>query len=172
MIPKKIESMGNQKIFLKNYIPTGKKIIKDNKSAIIVATVWIALNAIFWTLYLTKVVNKDFMFLLSMFFAVCDLICVLVVCPFQKWFMRNKCCNTCRIYNWDFAMMFTPLVVIPNIFNYSLVIMSWIVLAHWEISHRLFPERFYEKSNKNLKCENCKEMMCKNKLRYVKTDKD
>lgn len=170
LIPKKIESMGNQKVFSKNHLPTGKTAEKDNKSALVVAGIWIAVNAIFWVLCWVKVLNNDIMFIISMFFAVCDLICVLFFCPFQKWIMKNKCCNTCRIYNWDFAMMFTPLIAVPSFYNYSLVLMSWIVLAHWEISHKLYPERFYEKSNDSLKCKNCKEFMCKNKLRVVRKE--
>ncbi len=170
LIPKKIESMGNQKVFIKNFIPTNKNPIKDNKSALIIAGIWIAFNAIFWVLCWAGVLSKNLMFILSMFFAVCDLICVLVVCPFQKWIMKNKCCNTCRIYNWDFAMMFTPLIAVPSFYNYSLVLMSWVVLIHWELSHKLFPERFYETSNANLKCKNCKEFMCKNKLRVIRKE--
>lgn len=67
-------------------------------------------------------------------------------------------------------MMFTPLIAVPSFYNYSLVLMSWVVLAHWEISHKLYPERFYEKSNDSLKCKNCKEFMCKNKLRVVRKE--
>jgi len=170
LVPKKIESMGNQKIFKRNYIPGNGRATKDNKSAIIVAIAWVSFNSIFFTLYFSKIIDKDFMLMLSMFFAVCDLVCVLFFCPFQKWLMRNKCCNTCRIYNWDFAMMFTPLIAIPNIYNYSLVGMSFVVLAVWEIMHHKYPERFHDNTNENLRCKNCKEFMCKNKLRVIKEE--
>lgn len=81
--------------------------------------------------------------------------------------MRNKCCTTCRIYNWDFAMMFTPLWVVPDLLNYYLVGLSLIVFFHWEINHYKHPERFYEETNYNLRCSECKELMCKNRLRKV-----
>ena len=35
-------------------------------------------------------------------------ICILFYCPFQMWFLKNRCCVNCRIYNWDYAFLFTP----------------------------------------------------------------
>ena len=160
--------MGNQKLFAKNYVATDTSINKDHKSAIIVGLVWLSLNSIFFALYFANIISKEFMLILAMLFAVCDLVCILFFCPFQKWFMKNKCCNTCRIYNWDFAMMFTPLWIVPSFYNYSLVIMSIIVLIIWEVSYHKHFERFHEETNESLKCKNCKEFMCKNKLRIVK----
>lgn len=175
LIPNVKESMGNQKIFKQNYtqIENLKRgIIGYNKKhgdriALAVAIVWLLLNLNIFILYFCGIIDKDLLMVIAMAFSVCDLICVLVVCPFQKIFMRNKCCNTCRIYNWDFPMMFTPLWVAPSILNYILVIQSFIVLGHWEWHHYKHPERFYEESNGCLSCSNCKELMCKNKLRKV-----
>lgn len=169
LFPAKHNSMGNQKIFRKNFIPTEVKNIKrDTKSAIIVLVVWILLNLPFCILYLLDYLSADFMMLLALFYSVCDYICILFYCPFQKWMMKNKCCNTCRIYNWDFAMMFTPLIFVPNFYNYVLVCLSFIVLIIWEINYYLHTERFHEETNENLKCKNCKEFMCKNKLRVIR----
>lgn len=175
LIPNIKESMGNQKIFKKNYTPIEnlkKGIIGYNKKegnrlALIVGIVWVLLNCICFVLYFCGVIDRDLMMVIAMFFSVCDLICVLVICPFQKIFMRNKCCNTCRIYNWDFPMMFTPLWVVPSVLNYILVVQSFIVLGHWEWHHRKYPERFYEETNSCLSCKSCKELMCKNRLRKV-----
>ena len=174
LIPNIKESMGNQKIFIKNYISTkieslNLKNIKQegNRVAIIVAIVWLLANGIIFTLYFCNVFDKNLLLVIAMAFSVCDLICILAVCPFQRVFMRNKCCNTCRIYNWDFAMMFTPLWVVPSIINIPLVLQSLAVLIHWEVNHNKYPERFYEESNESLKCKNCKELMCKNKIRKV-----
>ena len=64
-------------------------------------------------------------------------------------------------------MMFTPLIVIPNFYNYSLVFLSLIILLTWEISYNKHTERFHEETNEFLKCKNCKELLCKNKLRKV-----
>lgn len=169
LFPTKYESMGNQKIFKKNFIPTKINSIKrDTKSALIVFIVWIFINMPFVVLYLIGYLSADFMKLLFLFFSVCDYICILFYCPFQRWMMRNKCCNTCRIYNWDYPMMFTPLIFVPNLYNYTLVLMSVIVLIIWEVNYYLHTERFCEETNENLKCKNCKEFMCKNKLRFIR----
>ena len=166
---KNMASMGNQKIFKKNFIPTGiHKINRDIKSTVIVGLVWIIPNLIIVILYLNDLFSSNFMLLLSLFYSVCDIICILIYCPFQRWFMKNKCCTTCRIYNWDYAMMFTPLIFVPNFYNYSLVIMSLVVLIFWELTYYIYPERFYEETNDNLKCKNCKEFMCRNNLRKIK----
>lgn len=174
LIPNKNHSMGNQKIFKRNYTPEDIKegIIRYNKKngnrvAFAVAIVWLLLNLNIFILYFCGVIDKDLLMVIAMAFSVCDLICVLFICPFQLLFMRNKCCNTCRIYNWDFAMMFTPLWVVPGLLNYYLVCLSLIVFFHWEINHHRHPERFYENTNSCLSCKNCKELMCKNKWRRV-----
>ena len=161
--------MGNQKIFKKNFIPTNITNIKrDIKSTIIVALVWIIPNLIIGILYMNGLFSSNYMLLLSLFYSVCDIICILIYCPFQRWFMKNKCCTTCRIYNWDYAMMFTPLVFVPNFYNYSLVFMSLVVLISWELAYYIYPKRFHEETNDSLKCKNCKEFMCRNKLRKLK----
>lgn len=172
LFPQKNASAGNQKIFNKNFIQTEQKTIKkDNKSALIVGIVWLLFNVIFVTLYFTKIIDSGIMMIIAMFYAVCDLICILFYCPFQRWFMKNKCCTTCRIYNWDYAMMFTPLIVIPNFYNYSLVFLSLIILLTWEVSYNKQPEKFHEETNEFLKCKNCKELMCKNRLRKMEQSK-
>ena len=175
LIPNKKASKGNQKVFEYSYTPfeklkegiMGIKKKEGNREAWSVAIVWLLLNGIIFTLYFCNVFDKGLLMVIAMAFSVCDIICILAVCPFQRIFMRNKCCNTCRIYNWDFAMMFTPLWVIPSFVNCLLVIQSLIVFVHWELTHKKHPERFYEETNCSLNCKNCKELMCKNKLRKV-----
>lgn len=172
LIPTKNESMGNQKIFSQNFKPTKIKTIKrDNKPAILTAITWIIPNIIIWILYFKNIINKDILLIISTFFGICDLLCILIYCPFQKLLMKNRCCNTCRIYNWDFIMMFTPLFVAPNLYNWTLLGLSLIVFITWETKYYQFPERFHPETNKNLKCKNCKELMCKNKLRLIKDGK-
>ena len=83
--------------------------------------------------------------------------------PFQTWFMKNRCCTTCRIYNWDFAMMFTPLVFIPSLYTYSLLGFALALLIRWEVTYRLHPERFSPATNRYLSCANCKEKLCSHK---------
>ena len=58
------------------------------------------------------IIDEGVLWLVCLFYGVCDMICILFFCPFQSWFLKNKCCCTCRIYNWDYAMMFTPLFFI------------------------------------------------------------
>lgn len=165
--PSKLESMGCQKQFKKNYLSnTSNKEITFKKKPYttrIVLLSWIVLNSIIGILYFTKVFDKGILLLISFTYGVCDMICILFFCPFQTWIMKNKCCTTCRIYNWDFAMMFTPLVFIPSIYTYSLLILSLILLFKWELFYHKYPERFSEETNYSLHCENCNEKLCHHK---------
>ncbi|MBP3387300.1 MAG: hypothetical protein J6L23_02085 [Clostridia bacterium] len=163
--PSKLESMGCQKQFTKNYIPTGETtpIIQSWKRTVAVAAVWLALNGAIGVLYYTKVIDAGILILISLAYAVCDMICILFFCPFQTWIMKNKCCTVCRIYNWDFPMMFTPLVFIPSLYTWSLLFLSLVLLVRWELSVHLHPERFSEKTNACLNCKNCTEKLCHHK---------
>ena len=166
--PASIESMGCQKIFEQNFKPNGnieKKKPKNSsaKSTIAVALVWIAFNSVFGVLYYLNIFDDGILILISLAYSVCDMICILFFCPFQTWFMKNKCCNTCRIYNWDYAMIVTPLVFIPNVFTWGLVFVSLLLLIKWEVLLKVHPERFAPNTNKNLQCANCKEKLCQHK---------
>ena len=163
--PSKLESMGCQKQFTKNYIPTGETtpIIQSWKRTFAVAAVWLALNGAIGVLYYTKVIDAGILILISLAYAVCDMICILFFCPFQTWIMKNKCCTVCRIYNWDFPMMFTPFIFIPHIYTWSLLFLSLLLLLRWELSVHLHPERFSEKTNACLNCKNCTEKLCHHK---------
>ena len=164
--PSKFESMGCQKQFARNYEPVAKNITPVNQSfgtTALVAVVWLALNAIFGALYFVGIFDSGILILIALAFSVCDIICILFFCPFQTWFMKNRCCTTCRIYNWDFAMMFTPLVFIPGYYTYSLLGCAIALLIRWEVTYRLHPERFSTATNKCLDCSNCKEKLCSHK---------
>ncbi len=165
--PSGIESMGCQKQFKRNYFHVGTDILPDRKRMdrglwAVVAS-WLGLNGVFGALYLVKVLDWAEMLLLCQVYAVCDMICILFFCPFQAWFMKNKCCGTCRIYNWDFAMMFTPLIFVRSWYTWSLLALSLGLLAYWEISYARWPERFDEVTNAALRCENCEEKLCRHK---------
>lgn len=164
--PSKLESMGCQKQFARNYEPIGENIRPVNQSwkrTALVAAVWLALNGIIGALYLFGVYDRGILILVALLFSVCDIICILFFCPFQTWFMKNRCCATCRIYNWDFAMMFTPLVFIPSVYTYSLLGCALALLLRWEITYRLHPERFSTATNHCLDCANCQEKLCSHK---------
>ena len=110
--PSRLESMGCQKQFARNYEPTGEGTnLPENQSwkiTALVALIWLALNGIVGALYFMNFIDRGILILIAIAYSVCDVICILFFCPFQTWIMKNRCCATCRIYNWDFAMMFTP----------------------------------------------------------------
>lgn len=163
--PSRYESPGCQKQFAKNYIKSGRTelVIQDNNATFLVALIWIVFNTFFGALYMRGILDDGIMILLASFYSVCDLICILFFCPFQSWFLKNKCCSTCRIYNWDYAMMFTPLFFVKEDYAISLFALSMILLVRWEITFFRHPERFSENTNDYLRCSNCTEKLCSHK---------
>jgi len=144
------------------------KFVQDqNVKAWTVMLVWLSFNAIFGLLYLVDVLDSADLLMLTVFYFLCDYICILIFCPFQTVIMKNKCCVNCRIYDWGHFMMFTPMLFIQNFFSWSLFFTSCVVLIKWEIVYAKHPERFWSGSNKNLQCVNCKDKICqiKNSLR-------
>ena len=110
-------------------------------------------------LYRKGILDAAMVLLISVFFYVCDLICVLIWCPFRL-IMGTRCCTTCRIFNWDHLMMFSPLGFIPGFYTRSLALLAFIVWLTWELSVLLHPERFWEQSNEALKCSQCTDKLC------------
>ena len=164
-LPSKYESPGCQKQFARNYMKSGSTEISipDNHATVLVALSWIVFNGIFGALHMEGILDDGIMLLLCSAYSVCDIICILFFCPFQTWFMKNKCCSVCRIYNWDYAMMFTPLFFVRKIYSWSLLALSVALLIRWEITFYLHPERFSEKTNDYLRCRNCTEKLCAHK---------
>ncbi|MCR4792381.1 MAG: hypothetical protein K5871_06505 [Lachnospiraceae bacterium] len=171
--PSKLESPGCQKQFAGNYQKSGKTEVKiqDNNASILVLLIWISFNMVFGALHMAGILDDGIMLLLCSLYSVCDVICILFFCPFQSWFMKNKCCSTCRIYNWDYAMMFTPLFFVQKSYLWTLLAMSFGLLIRWEITFYRHPERFSENTNDYLKCKNCTEKLCahKNQLQRLWT---
>ena len=169
-IPSGLESPGSQKQFANNYIKSGETDIhiQENNATVLVALAWIVFNGIFGALYMLEILDDGIMLLLSCAFSVCDMICILFFCPFQTWFLKNKCCSTCRIYNWDYAMMFTPLFFVRKAYTWGLLILSVALLIRWEITFYRHPERFSPVTNEYLRCANCTEKLCTHK-RQLKT---
>lgn len=167
--PSSLESMGCQKQFKKNYIPTDNPFYhvknpgESRYSLLIVLFSWLLLNGFIYLLYFYGIIDDGIMILISLAYSVCDMICILFFCPFQQWMMKNKCCGSCRIYNWDYAMMFTPLLPLRNFFSWSLLLLSLLLVLNWEIDFRIHPERFYENTNQALSCKNCNEKLCSHK---------
>ena len=142
-----------------NYEALRSYIITTTKSAYKVSLLWCALIAGIGLLYWRGILNRTGLFLISVLFYVCDLICVLIWCPFRL-LMRTRCCTTCRIFNWDHLMMFSPLIYAGGFYALSLVAaagMAWLV---WELCIMMYPERFWDRSNAALKCSECTDKLC------------
>ena len=132
-----------------------------HKGALVSALAWIAFNAaVFAALYISDMLTPAAAVVLMLVYAVCDIVCILFFCPFQAFFMRNRCCAQCRIHNWDYLMICTPLVLFPSIYSYSLLLTSAAVVIRWEIALRKNPHYFMAETNENLRCEQCDDKLC------------
>lgn len=123
---------------------------------------WIMLNALVALLlntfgYLTPSVAVVWM----LFYFLFDMICVVAWCPLQLALMRNRCCTTCQIFNWDAIMTATPLIFAPSLFSFIYIVLSIVVLVRWELAFVRHPERFDERTNASLSCANCNDKLCK-----------
>lgn len=161
-------SIGSQKNFRTFFRPIKEKInynnlkkyIKDTtSSAYKVMIIWILLTVVISFLHLKGIIDIAGMIFISTFFYVCDLICVLIWCPFRL-IMKNKCCTTCRIFDWDHLMMFLPIVSVNSFYSWTLVLFSFAIWLIWEFCVFLYPERFWENSNMALKCSECTDKLC------------
>lgn len=161
-------ALGSQKLFANRFRPIRKainyKALKNYITATTAAAykvliLWALLIAAIGILYYCNMITKTWLFMISVFFYVCDLICVLIWCPFRL-IMKNKCCTTCRIFNWDHLMMFSPLIFVGGFFSLSLVAMALLAWLAWEICVMLYPERFCEMTNAALKCSECTDKLC------------
>ena len=172
-------SIGSQKVFSSLFRPIKEKINKENlkkyiidttKAAYKVMVLWVALVVVLGVLCWQGVIGIAEIFLISVFFYVADLICVLIWCPFRL-IMKNKCCTTCRIFNWDHLMMFAPFILVPGVYSYTLAGFALAIFVVWEACVFTYPERFWENSNMALKCSECADKLCTQycrKLRKVK----
>ena len=108
--PSELESMGSQKQFARNYQPSGRTELNLTSPwrTFAATAAWLALNGLFGLLFFRKIIDRDILVLISLAYGVCDMVCILFFCPFQTFILKNRCCTDCRIYNWDYAMMFTP----------------------------------------------------------------
>lgn len=96
---------------------------------------------------------------------------MLVWCPFRL-MMGNRCCTTCRIFNWDHLMMFSPLLFYPSVYCWSLLGLSVAAWLVWEIFIFLHPERFWEGANAALTCTSCTDKLCTQYCRKLRPKKD
>jgi len=161
-------SIGSLKVFRQHFRPIREKVsiqaLKKHirtatKAAFWVMLLWCLLIAAIGALHAAGILSHVHLFLITVVFYVCDLICVLIWCPFRL-MMRNRCCTTCRIFNWDHLMMFSPLLFVPSFYAWSLFGMSLLVFLIWEGCILMHPERFWDKTNAALQCANCTDKLC------------
>ena len=161
-------SIGSLKVFRQHFRPIREKINSHalkahirsaTRAAFWVLLVWCLLIAAIGVLHAFGVLTQVHLFLITVVFYVCDLICVLIWCPFRL-MMKNRCCTTCRIFNWDHLMMFSPMLFIPSFYAWSLFAMSLFVFIIWEGCILVHPERFWDGTNAALQCANCTDKLC------------
>ena len=160
--------LGSQKLFANRFRPIREKInhealhnyvVSTTKAAYKVMILWCALVALIGIVYYVGWIDKTVLFMLSACFYVCDLICVLIWCPFRL-MMRTRCCTTCRIFNWDHLMMFSPMLFMGGFYGTSLLALALLAWLIWELCVMMYPERFWDQSNAALKCSECTDKLC------------
>ena len=160
--------LGSQKLFKDRFKPLKEKINRQSlaaytkntaRNAGLIMLLWIGLIAVICILRIAGILDDTALFLITALFFVCDLICVLIWCPFRL-ILKTRCCTTCRIFNWDHLMMFSPMLLVKGFYSWSLLLTSIIALLVWEINVLLHPERFWEYSNAALLCANCTDKLC------------
>lgn len=124
---------------------------------------------VFWTLTNVAValvlarfdlLNERTALLWSLAYFLSDMVCVVLWCPLQLFLMRNRCCTTCQIFNWDAIMVATPLVFVGGWFGWGLVALALVILVRWELAAIRHPERFDERTNSRLSCAQCVDKLC------------
>ena len=164
-----VMALGSQKTFGRYYVPSSRSDVQEalsryirqsNRGALKVFVVWGLVAAVIGFLTHFGIYGEAEIFLSVVFFYLCDLICVLIWCPFRVFLMKNRCCSTCRIFNWDHLMMFIPFAFLPGSYGWSLLGLSILVFAVWEITFLLHPERFWDGTNQAIRCNHCTDRLC------------
>lgn len=181
-IPGSLHHIGQQKYLKRCFLPskgyeaTGKLSDKElehkkttDKRAAFVLLLFFFMNAVWLLFYCVGIFRPQELFGIMLLYFIGDMICVFGICPFRLIFMRNRCCNVCRIYNWDAIMLVTPLMLVPSFYSWSLGAIAIVYTLVWEISYHRHPERFYDSSNVALSCGHCKNAICPH--RYKKNTK-
>ena len=165
--------LGSQKLFRQRFKPVRGKIneqalrryiVSTTKAAYVVMLLLIVFLVTLSVLHNAGVICDNLLFLFSVALYACDLVFVLVWCPLRL-ILRNRCCTTCRIYNWDHLMIFSPMLFIKGFFSISLLALALVVWVRWELCVLLHPERFWEHSNQALRCSECTDQLCTRRRR-------
>ncbi len=165
---------------LHSYIPSKKHVMStniqydeaklsklkssNNKRALVSFILYFGALTVIGIIYLSYDFFEEIhIYLLFLVLNLLDYFCILVWCPFKNLILKNSCCYTCRITNWDRLMKFYILIFIPNIYTITLVILGILTFLVWEYQHQVHPERFYSISNEVLRCSSCNVNLCKKK---------
>lgn len=180
-IPGKMHPIGMQKHLQRNFRPTEKYVAnaelsdKDreqkkrlDRGAVKVLLFYVLLNGVWAMLYWIGILRAQELFLIMLVYYVGDMICANGFCPFKLIFMKNRCCNICRIYNWDALMLVIPLLIVPSVYSYSLGAVAVVYTIVWEWNYNRHPERFLEGCNATINCKNCKHGMCPKRFPWNK----
>lgn len=138
-----------------NYTLMKKQLRKTNFRAVIFFILWLVFLVVLGVNYYRGYITINILIYIVVVLNFFDYFSINVWCPFHKIIIKDKCCNTCRIYNWDHFLKFSPLYLIFSFWSYSLLVSSIIALIQWEILRFTYPERFTEYTNRNLSCSEC-----------------
>jgi len=168
LFPSRWESIGSQKLFQGRFRPTGKPLPKEeareaDRGAWKVLLLWAAVNALFLLGQARGWIGRRFLVCLAGFYGVCDIVCILFYCPFQMWLMHNRCCTVCRIFDWDYLMICTPLLRMGGPLCVSACVLAAVIFLRWEFLCHWRAERFFQTANQALQCRECQEHLCRYK---------
>ena len=136
---------------------------EENRKAVVLMIYWVVFNLVFFILYLTGVLDKADLLMISVFYFLGDYVCILLFCPYQTYIMHSGCCVNCRAYDWGHLFMFTPMLFYFSFYSFSLFLLGLAVFIRWEVLFLKHPERFWAGSNLALRCNECGEKTCRHK---------
>jgi len=141
---------------------------RDNRIAIVIFLLYFGMITMIGLAYTHfSWFDRKFIYLIFFTLNFSDYFCIMLWCPFRELFLKNSCCNTCRISNWDRIMKFSILIFIPNVFTITIFIIGVAIFFYWEYHHYVHPERFYRISNQTLWCSHCDKITCGKKHNNV-----
>ena len=141
LIPNIIKYIPSVKHFQKNYKESkdydkNKLIIikrDSNLRALVTFILYFGALTIIGLLYLRiDEIEVMHIYLIFALLNLADYICILFWCPFRSIILKNNCCYTCRITNWDRLMKFYILIFIPSFYTITLVILGILIFVIWE----------------------------------------
>ena len=134
---------------------------RNNRVAVVIFVLYFGMIALIGLSFLNFTwFDRKLLYLVFFGLNFADYFCIMLWCPFRQWFLKNSCCNTCRISNWDRIMKFSILIFIPNFYTITIFVLGVLIFLYWEYQHWVHPERFYRISNQTLWCVNCDKVTC------------